>query len=408
MFASASARLVRAAVAFALGVAAAACDSTDPARPTAPLAPEPTLSRTVNPFAVARGREIFRFDTYGNETFWTDTARLQEKVNTLTPAQALGVGLKVDRSALPQSLQDGILSGAVKLDNPANTIALIGLNAVVGVKGKVEDGKVVRLGITCALCHSTVNNSLTAGVGERLDGWPNRDLNVGAIIALSDVIPDFPYNTWGPGKYDPRFNIDGKNTPLVLPPAFGLRRVSKETYTADGVISYWNAYVAITQMHGHGRFVDPDIGVNVNNTPPNLVTEDKLAALRAYQFSLETPDARRGTYDRDAAQRGQHVFREAGCAECHRGNIYSDVNTGRLWDPVDVGQDPAYAERTATRQYRTTPLRGLWNPPQLDGPYFHDGSAPTLEAVVEHYVTLFKLTLTARQKADLVEYLKTL
>ena len=356
---------------------------------------------------VQEGREIFRFDTFGNETFWTDSAGLHNVINTLAPLTALQVaGLKVDARALPDALRDQIRNGDLDLSDPANTIALIGLNAVVGVKGRVEDGKVVRVGVTCALCHSTVDNSLTAGIGRRLDGWPNRDLNVGLIISLTSL-PDAPFNTWGPGMYDPRINFDGKNTPLVLPPAFGLRHVAKETYTGDGPVSYWNAYVAITQMHGHGRFVDPRIDVNVNNTPPDLVSS-KLDALRAYQFSLETPDAKRGTYDREAAERGKRVFFKAGCADCHRGRIFSDINSGKLWEPDEVGQNGAYAERTATKKYRTTPLRGLWNPPQLDGPYFHDGSAPTLEAVVQHYIELFDFTLTPKQKRDLVEFLKTL
>ena len=361
----------------------------------------------LNRSEVQEGKEIFRFDTFGNETFWTDAVGLHNVVNNLSPLTALTVaGLKVDARALPDALRDKIREGDIDLNDPANTIALIGLNAVLGVKGTVEDGKVVRIGITCALCHSTVDNSLTTGIGRRLDGWPNRDLNVGLIISLT-AAPDFPYNTWGPGKYDPRFNIDGKNTPLVLPPAFGLRNVAKETYTGDGPVSYWNAYVAITQMQGHGRFVDPRIGVNVDNTPPDLVSS-KLDALRAYQFSLETPEAKRGTFDRDAASRGKRVFVKAGCAECHSGRIFSDINSGRLWEPDEVGQSDAYSERTATKKYRTTPLRGLWNPPQLKGPYFHDGSALTLEAVVEHYIDLFELVLTPRQKRDLVEFLKTL
>jgi mono/diheme cytochrome c family protein len=284
---------------------------------------------------------------------------------------------------------------------------LLGLDAVIGVKGQVEGGQLVRIGITCALCHSTVDNSVMAGVGRRLDGWPNRDLNVGAIIALSAALPDAPYNTWGPGMYDPRFNIDGLNVPVVLPPAFGLRHVRKETYTGDDDVSYWNAYVAITQMHGHGTFVDSRINVSVSN-PPDLVSS-KLDALRAYQLSLDAPNARPGTYDVAAAKRGQAVFRkEGGCARCHQGTIFSDINANRLHDPDDVGQDGTYIMRSVTKQLRTTPLRGLWNPPQLDGPYFHDGSAATLEAVVEHYVSHFGLTLSALQKSDLVEYLKTL
>jgi cytochrome c553 len=284
----------------------------------------------------------------------------------------------------------------------------------VGLKGTVEtvngENRLTRVGITCAFCHSTVNNSVQAGIGQRLDGWPNRDLDVGAIVALSPALTPAQkavYTSWGPGMYDPRFNLDGKNIPVVIPPAFGLRHVEREIYTGDDTISYWNAYVAITQMHGHGHFADPRIGVDVNN-PPDLVSS-KLKPLRVYQFSLETPEALAGSFDASAARRGHAVFNgAAGCARCHLGSTYTDVTAGRLHPAAEVGQDPAYARRSATGLYRTTPLRGLWHPPQLKGPYFHDGNAGTLAEVVEHYVQLFGLSLSAQQKADLVEYLQTL
>ena len=193
----------------------------------------------------------------------------------------------------------------------------------------------------------------------------------------------------------------------LIPPAFGLRHVKREIYTGDDTISYWNAYVAITQMHGHGHFVDPRINVDVNN-PPELVAP-KLAALRVYQFSLETPDAIPGTFDASAAQRGRMVFNGvAKCSSCHVGSVYTDVNQGVLHTPAQDGQDPAYAARSATKLYRTTPLRALWHPPELTGPYFHDGNAATLAHVVDHYVKLQGITLTARQRADLIEFLKTL
>jgi mono/diheme cytochrome c family protein len=255
-----------------------------------------------------------------------------------------------------------------------------------------------------------VDNSFAPGIGRRLDGWPNRDLDVGKIVALSPALTveqKAVYNSWGPGKYDPRFNQDGKNIPVVLPPAFGLRHVALETYTGDGPVSYWNAYVAITQMHGHGQFNDTRIGVSVNN-PPDLVSS-KLDALREYQLSIDAPKPAPGSFDTEAARRGKVVFNAAaGCARCHKGNAETDVGTGRLHSPEDVGQDAAYAMRSATKPYRATPLRGLWNPPQLKGPYFHDGSAATLGDVVEHYVERFALKLSVQQKADLVEYLKSL
>jgi mono/diheme cytochrome c family protein len=359
---------------------------------------------------VATGQSIFRFDTFGDETFWTDTLRMHEVIaKAVSPKTALSVGLKVDATALPASVVHGIQNGTVDLDSPATTVALLKLGAVVGVVGKVDaHDRLERVGITCAFCHSTVDNSFAPGIGKRLDGWPNRDLNVGAIVSLSPAVTAAQkavYGSWGPGKYDPRFNIDGKNMPVVIPPAFGLRHIAKEIYTGDGPVSYWNAYVAITQMHGHGPFSDPRIGVHVNNAP-DLVTS-KLPALREYQFSLRPPAPVQGTFDSQAAHRGKAVF-DANCARCHVSGSLSDVNAGTLHSPAEVGQSAAYAERSATKQYRTTPLRGLSHAPQLKGPYFHDGSAPTLEAVVDHYVALFKLTLTDAQKHDLVEYLKTL
>jgi hypothetical protein len=266
---------------------------------------------------VAAGQQTFRFDTFGDETFWTDTLRLHEVIRTaLDPTTALTLGLKVDADALPAEVKAGILNKSISLTSPATTVTLLKLGAVVGVVGQVDaNNTLTRVGITCALCHSTVDNSFTAGVGSRLDGWPNRDLNVGGIVALL-LPPTDPrravYNSWGPGKYDPRFNIDGQNIPVVIPPAFGLRHVKAEIYTGDGPVSYWNAYVAITQMHGHGHFVDSRIGVDVSN-PPDMVSS-KLDALRAYQFSLETPAPLAGTFDAAAAKRGHAVFN--GAARC--------------------------------------------------------------------------------------------
>ena len=323
---------------------------------------------------------------------------------------ALSVGLKVDADALPQAVKDALAAGQVDLNSTATTLALLRLNAVVGVKGQVEtvDGRdrLVRFGVTCALCHSTVDNSFAKGIGKRLDGWPNLDLNPGAIVALSPAVPAATkavLNSWGPGMYDPRINFDGLSTPLVLPPAYGLLGVDKETYTAEGPVPYWNAYVAVTQMHGQGNFSDPRLGVNIVQSP-DLVTP-KLPALRDYQLSLEKPSPPPGSFDRVAAQRGRGVFNGvARCASCHTGSLFTDVNSGQLHDPSETGMDPRYAQRTTQKRYRTTPLRALWQHP----PYFHDGSAPTLAAVVDHYDRVRNLRLNDRQKRDLVEYLKTL
>ncbi|HKW45891.1 MAG TPA: c-type cytochrome [Gemmatimonadaceae bacterium] len=383
-------------------------------RPTAPASVAAALlsGTPMNPGTLADGKQIFRFDTYGDESYWTDTLRMHEVIaSSVSPATALAVGLKVDMDALPRAVVQAIQQGKVDLNSPATTVTLLKLGAVVGLEGSVDaNNTLTSVGITCALCHSTVDDAFARGIGHRLDGWPNRDLNVGAIVALSPNVPPSLkaiLNTWGPGKYDPRINIDGKNTPLVIPPAFGMRHVARETYTADGVVSYWNDYVAVTQMHGHGNFSDTRVGVSITN-PPELVSP-KLEALRAYQFSLETPAPPGRQVDGGAAKRGKQVFMgAAGCASCHYGVGLSDINAGVLHSPAEVGQDPAYALRTATKLYRTTPLRGLWHPPQLRGPYFHDGSAATLEQVVDHYVVVFHLALSAQQKSDLVAYLKTL
>ena len=401
-------------LALVLAVALAACAGDDATLPVAPSSDDALAAKGgQSPGTLAEGKEIFRFDTFGDETFWTDTLRMHEVIRTaVSPATALAVGLKVDAERLPAEVKAGIIDESIPLDDPATTVALLKLDAVVGVKGRVDEGGTLqRVGITCALCHSTVDNSFAPGIGRRLDGWPNRDLDVGRIVSLSPALTEAQkavYGSWGPGMYDPRFNIDGKNVPIVLPPAFGLRHVALETYTGDGPVSYWNAYVAITQMHGHGNFNDPRIGVSVNNTPPDLVSA-KLPALRAYQLSLDAPRPVAGNFDADAARRGRAVFNGAArCASCHLGGALTDVNAGRLHSPESVGQDPTYALRTATKLYRTTPLRGLWHPPQLQGPYFHDGSAATLDEVVSHYEERFGFSLTERQRRDLVEYLKTL
>ena len=398
---------------FAVAVPITACEAGESPGAAERSEIEPVFAQgPSSPALVEEGRMIFRSETFGNETFWTDTLRMHEVISTsVSPSTALAVGLKVDVDALPAAVRTGILDGTIDLDATATTVTLLGLGAVVGVVGQVDAANTLtRVGITCALCHSTVDDSLAPGIGSRLDGWPNRDLNVGAIVALSPALSAAQravYDSWGPGMYDPRFNLDGQNLPVVLPPAFGLRDVSRETYTGDDVVSYWNEYVAITQMHGHGHFVDARIGVDVNN-PPDLVSS-KLEPLRVYQFSLERPEAVPGNFDPDAASRGRAVFNGvARCADCHMGEALTDVGADRLHSATEVRQDPGYALRSVTKLYRTTPLRGLWHPPQLVGPYFHDGSAATLEAVVDHYVQLFDLGLTAQHKADLVEYLKTL
>jgi mono/diheme cytochrome c family protein len=372
---------------------------------------------SLSPAEVAKGKDIFRFETFGDETFWTDTLHMNEVIEqAVDPTTALAVGLKVDTDSLPPEVVSAIQSGAISLTDPATTVALLKLNAVVGVKGTVQNvnGKdsLVRVGITCALCHSTVDNSFAKGIGKRLDGWPNRDLNVGAIVALSPVLPPSAkavYNSWGPGMYDPRFNFDGKNGPQVIPPAYGLLGIHRITSTGDGDdIEYWNRYVGVTQMHGHGSFDEPRTGVHVNN-PPDIISP-LLPALQDYQLSLNAPAPPAGSFDPAAAARGQDVFTGAGqCSTCHTGSLLTDANI-HLHSPSDVVSEPepngapSYASRSATKMYRTAPLAGLWQ----HAPYFHNGTAATLADVVNTYDAKKALHLTTQQKADLVEYLKSL
>ena len=348
-----------------------------------------------------QGRQIFRDDTFGDKKFWTDTARLHEVVSReIQPLEALSLGLKVDMDRL------NLLK--FLLHNPfgtSGTRELLRQNAVVGVRATFDrNGRIARIGITCALCHSTVDNALLPGIGHRLDGWPNRDLEVGKILAKLPVFtPEQKavLRSWPKGTYDPRFNFDGKSTPLVLPPAHGLAQVQNETYTAEGPISYWNAYVAVTQMHGRGNFSDPRLGVNIVQEP-DLVTP-KLAALRAYQHSLPAPPTPGASYDRGAARRGKVVF-DANCASCHVGGNLTDNNDGVLHAASETGMDSTYAARTTQKRYRATPLRALWQ----HAPYFHDGSAKTLRDVIEHYARVRNLQLSRRQKRDLEHYLRSL
>jgi mono/diheme cytochrome c family protein len=387
------------AAAASLPIAVSCGGDGEPAAPSGPVVDE--------------GKRIFRFDTFGDETFWTDTLRLPEVVQNLPAATALAVGLKVDADTLPPDVLGAIQAGQVDLNDPATTVTLLKLGAVVGLRATVDaENRITQLGTTCALCHSTVDDRIAKGIGSRLDAWPNLELDPGAVIALSPILTadqKSVYNSWGPGRFDPRFNFDGMNGPMLIPPAYGLLGVNSITVTGDGPdIAYWNRYVGVTQMHGHGSFVEPRLGINVQN-PPDLIS-DKLAALQAYQLSINAPKPPADSYDPEAASRGRAVFTGAGkCSTCHAGPLLTDANI-RLHAPSEVVSEPepngapSAAARSATKLYRTTPLRAL----QLHPPYFHNGIAPTLEAVVELYDTKQGLGLTAGQKADLVQYLRSL
>ena len=397
--------------------------------------------------AVLAGRDTFRFDTFGDEIFWGDTLKLHEAIEGsanggvgggVSPKTALAVGLKVDAEALPRELVAKLKAGRVNLDDPKTTLALLELNAVVGLKGFFGPEKHLKsVGIQCALCHSTVDDSLAPGIGKRLDGWPNRDLDVGTIINLSpDLTPVATLlgvdqatvrsvlKAWGPGKFDAELFLDGKATrpdgktaATLLPAAFGLAGVHLHTYTGWGSVPYWNAFVAVLEMHGQGNFFDPRLDDAVQfpvaarnrsghtKVDVDLVTS-KLPGLQAYQLSIAAPPPPVGSFDAAAAKRGDVLFGGAAkCATCHMDPLYTEPGWG-MHTGAEIGIDEFQASRSPDKRYRTTPLRGLWT--HQKGGFFHDGRFATLLDVVNHYDTTFTLGLTDGQKSDLVEYLKSL
>jgi len=400
--------------------------------------------------AIARGRTTFRRDTFGDEAFWGDTIRLHEAIAGaanggigpgLSPASALALGLKVDIQALPRSLRRQLAAGAVDLDDPASTLVLLQRNAVVGVKGFFSGGTLTSVGIQCALCHSTVNDSFAPGIGARLDGWANRDLDVGAIVALApdlSVVADLlgvsqdtvrqVLRSWGPGKFDAEllldgkaFRPDGKPAATLNPPAFGLAGVNNHTWTGSwGTVSYWNAYVANLEMHGQGNFYDPRLDdaakypVAARTRQGHKQTHDdritaKLPALHFYQLSLPAPAAPAGSFDRAAAQAGKAVFEgKARCATCHVPPLFTEPGWN-LHTPEEIGIDDFQASRSPDGRYRTAPLRALWNTDKIHkGGFYHDGRFATLGAVIDHYNAHFRLNLSGAEKGDLIEYLKSL
>jgi hypothetical protein len=393
------------------------------------------------------GRRIFRFDTFGDEAFWGDQLRLHEAIAGeelggvgpgVSPRTALAVGLKVDETALPRPLKNALRRGEVDLDDPATTLALLKLDAVVGVKGFFDDGDdLASMGITCAFCHSTVDDSFAPGIGRRLDGWPNRDLNVGAIISLAPNKEPFTdllgvdeatlnavLASWGPGKFDAElvldgkaFQPDGRSAATLLPAAFGLAGVNLHTYTGWGSVTYWNAFVANLEMRGQGTFFDPRLNdpekfpiatragfFDVRNKP-DLITP-KLGPLEFYQKGLLAPKPPRGSFNPAAARRGKAIFNgEARCADCHVPPLYSEPGWN-MHEPSEICTDSFQADRSPDGRYRTTPLKGLFT--RSKGGFWHDGRFPTLNAVVEHYDGCFGLELTAQEKSDLVQFLKSL
>jgi cytochrome c peroxidase len=422
------------------------------------------FDKTINQNArhmLADGRQTFRFDTFGDQVFWGDTLQLHRAIEGqklggvgpgVSPKTALAVGLKVDVDALPEELQQAISAGQVNLDDPATTLALMKLNAVVGVTGFFnQDGTLRSMGIQCALCHSTVDNSFAAGIGHRLDGWPNRDLNVGAIVSLAPNLQpvasllgvDVPtlravLATWGPGKFDAEVFLDGKavhldaagvnRSPVLIPPAFGLAGVNLHTWTGWGSVTYWNAFVANLEMHGVGTFFDERLDNaqqfpiadknrfgHVSNPNNDQITA-KLAALQFYQLSIPAPSPPAGSFDPAAAARGKVVFDgKAQCATCHVAPLFTEPGWN-IHTPAEIHIDEFQADRApafvigdakgnpvVVHGYRTAPLKGLWA--HQKGGFFHDGRFATLGDVVNHYNTSFNLGLTAQEKSDLVQYL---
>jgi len=394
-----------------------------------------------------QGRRIFRFATFGDESFWGDTLGLHKAIegaplggvgDGVSPATALAVGLKVDVDALPPAVIEALKQGQVDLNSPATTLTLLKLNSVVGVTGFFnEQGTLRSVGIQCALCHSTVDNSFAPGIGHRLDGWAARDLNVGAIIALAPDLSFFAnllgvdqatvrmvLNAWGPGHFDAElaldgkaFRPDGKTSAVLIPGAFGLAGVNLHTWTGWGSVTYWNAFVANLEMHGKGNFFDPRLSDasqfpvaaragfdNVRNEP-DLVTP-KLAALQFYQLGIPASKPPAGSFNAEAAESGKEVFNGAGkCAGCHVPPLFTEPGWN-MHTPQEINVDDFQANRAPDKRYRTSPLKGLWT--HMKGGFYHDGRFATLLDVVNHYDQSFSLGLSDQQKSDLVEYLKSL
>jgi len=396
---------------------------------------------------VAEGKQTFRFDTFGDQAFWGDTLHLNQAIAGaanggvgpgVSPKTALSVGLKVDVDALPGSVQSAIANGQVNLDDPAVTLTLLKLNSVVGVKGFFDrNGRLNSVGIECALCHSTVDNSFAPGIGHRLDGWANRDLNVGAIIGLAPNLQPLAsllhtdvatvhrvLDAWGPGKFDAELELDGKgfqpngrSAATLLPPAFGLAGVNLHTWTGWGSVPYWNAFVAVLEMHGQGTLFDERLdnaaqfpiaaenGFGHIAAKPDLVSS-KLPALQVYQLSLKAPKPPKGSFDPGAAARGKRLFNGAAeCSTCHVPPTFTEPGNN-LHPGSAIGIDNFEADRSPTHMYRTSPLAGLWS--HQKGGFYHDGRFPDLLSVVKHYDSTFHLGLSARQQNDLVQYLLSL
>lgn len=436
-------KLVLFAVIFAAGLSLLALN---PQRRAAVSTPADPIRENATRM-IEEGRKIFRFDTFGSEAFWGDTLQLHKAIAGeklggvgpgVSPKTALAVGLKVDVEALPPALVENLKAGKVNLDDPATTLALLKLNSVVGVTGFFDQkGNLRSLGLQCAVCHSTVDDSFIPGIGKRLDGWANRDLNAGVIVSLAPNLTPFStllgvdvdtvkkvLTSWGPGCFDAELDKDGKalrpdgkRACTLIPPAFGLAGVNLHTWTGFGSVPYWNAYVAATELHGSGTFFDARFNNkeqypvaarsgsgNTRGTPDRSTS--KLPALHFYQIAIPAPKPSKGSFNEPAAGRGKTVFEgRAKCATCHVPPLFTEPGHN-LHAPSEVCVDSFQADRSPTRMYRTAPLAGLWS--HQKGGFFHDGRFATLREVVEHYNTCLNLALTEQDKLDLIEYLKSL
>jgi hypothetical protein len=406
-----------------------------------------SLNSQFSQATIEEGRQTFRFDTFGDEAFWGDTLQLHKAIEGaklggvgpgISPATALALGLKVDQDALPAALVQQVKQGQVNLMDPAVTLALLKLNAVVGLTGHFNsEGQLNSVGIQCALCHSTVDNSFAPGIGHRLDGWANRDLNVGAIVAIAPNLQPVAsllgtsqdtvrtvLDTWGPGRFDAElfmdgkaFRPDGKSASVLIPPAFGLAGVNLHTWTGWGSVTHWNALVANLEMHGQGTFSDSRLD-NAAQFPiaaknrfghvshsPDLISS-KLPGLHDYQLSLPAPPPPPSNFNAAAAVRGSELFNgKAGCANCHVPPMFTEPGWN-MHKGSDVCIDDFQADRAPDHAYRTSPLAGLWT--HTKGGFYHDGRFSTLLDVVNHYDSCFRLGLSPSEKQDLVQYMNSL
>jgi len=401
------------------------------------------------------GRRTFRFDTFGDEAFWSDGLGLDRAIagakhggvgDGVSPKAALALGLKVDMDALPPAVVEAVKAGKVDMNDPATTLTLIKLNAVLGVVGTFDGDRMTKVGLSCAVCHSTVDDAFAPGIGHRLDGWGNRDLNPGAIIAATPNVAIVAQqlkvdvatakkvlNSWGPGRFDAEldkdgkaFRPDGKQAGTVIPNAFGLAGVNNHTWTGGwGDVTYWNAYVANTELRGKGNFYDARLsdakkypvsartGSWKMRNSPDLITS-KLGALQLYQLAIPAPAPPAGSFDATAAARGERLFAgKATCSTCHVPPLFTEPgwNTHKA---SEIGIDDFQSRRSPDNSYRTAPLKGLWTYDKANGHgaagpgYYHDGRFKTLGDVVAHYDSHLRLRLSAQEQRDLVEYLKSL